>query len=197
MSGDHEQTVRIVGEPQRKSGGFLKVDAYEVSYSAYSGGMQGPFVREVLERGDAAAILAHDLRSDDVIVVEQFRLPAHLREPGEGWIIEAIAGIIAGSETPEQTALRECREETGLTPANLKPIGTVYPSVGGSTERVFLFYGEVDASGIESGSLAGVDEGEDIRIIKIPRARLVDDARHGRLRDAKLALAGLWIAALT
>lgn len=189
-----EKKVKLHGEAERTSAGFLTIDRYTVSHSTYAGGMTQPLVREVMERGDAVAMIARDPRLDKVVLVEQFRLPAHLRTPGEGWVIEAIAGMISEGETPEETMIRECREETGLVPTALQHIATVFPSVGGSTERVFLFYGEVDASAIDHGTLAGDGEDEDIRIILMDRDELVDAARHGGVSDAKLMIGALWMA---
>ncbi|MCI4646034.1 MAG: NUDIX hydrolase [Hyphomonadaceae bacterium] len=189
-----EKKVELHGIPERISGGFLKVDRYSVSYSAYRGGMCGPYPREVMERGDAAAMLAHDPRLDLVVLVEQFRLPAHLREPGSGWVLETVAGMIAQGDSPKATIVRECEEETGLVPQNLHEIGTVYPTVGGSTERIVLFYGEVDASGLGQDTIAGADEGEDIRVVTMPRGELIAQARAGVIRDAKLQICALWMA---
>ncbi|MEM1105006.1 MAG: NUDIX domain-containing protein [Pseudomonadota bacterium] len=189
-----DKLVNIHGSPERTSAGFLKIDRYKVSHSTYRGAMTPPLVREVMERGDAAAVIAHDVSRDVVVLVEQFRLPAHLRVPGEGWVIEAIAGMVGEGESPEETAARECHEETGLTPRALQHIATVFPSVGGSTERVFLYYGEVDASGVEDGALAGTDEQEDIRVLVVDRAEIINAVRHGGVSDAKLMIGLLWMA---
>jgi 8-oxo-dGTP pyrophosphatase MutT (NUDIX family) len=50
--------------------------------------------------------------------------------------------MIDPGETPEQTVRRELQEEADLQVASVENITTFYPSPGGSSEQIYLFYSE-------------------------------------------------------
>ena len=174
---------------------FLKVDRVEVTHSTVEG--QG-FVRNhsllVLERGDSAAALILDVERDVVILTEQFRLPTY--EKGPGWLIEAVAGSIDVAETPEQCIRREMLEEVGYQAGDLKVIGTFYTTPGGSSERTFLFFAPVRPADLIDQAASGLAaQKENIRRVETPREDFIKGCRTGRYQDAKLLVAGLWLAA--
>ena len=181
----------VIHKSERVYNGFLKVDKVSVSYSTFAGGMTGPHPREVLERGDSAAVLLLDRTRDVVILVEQFRLPAERR--GQPWLKELIAGVVKDDETPEDSIRRECIEETGYEISHLEPIATMLASPGGSSERIFIFFAETseddrvaDGGGVEM-------EGEDINVLEIPREDFLRQVMDREITDAKTIIAGYWL----
>ena len=141
----------------------LRIDTFGFRHRLFSGAWSAQRNYDVLRRGQAVAIVLYDPDHDRVVLVEQFRLPA-LLAGSSPWQLEAVAGLIDTDETPEAVAIRETREETGLTLMG-EPIRIqgYLPSSGGSDESVVLFCARVDST-----AAAGVhglpEEHEDIRV---------------------------------
>jgi len=68
--------------------------------------------RELMERGQAVAVLLYDQQRDAVIMIEQFRIGA-IHDSNGAWLLELVAGMIEEGEQPEQVARRESMEESG------------------------------------------------------------------------------------
>lgn len=68
-----------------------------------------------LDIQDYVSILAIT-NDNEVLIVEQHRVPV------DKTIIELPAGLLEKGESPEDCAIRECREETGYAPLDLKLI---------------------------------------------------------------------------
>lgn len=153
--------------------------------------MSPEITRLVFERGDSVAMLLHDPLEDTILLCEQFRAPTLAK--GSGWIVEVPAGIVEASEEPEECARREAVEETGFSPRALKRIASVYPSPGGCSERIHLYYAEVTLKDrvADGGGLAV--ENEDIRLIHIPVQEAVAQATSGKIEDAKTLIAIQWL----
>jgi len=171
--------------------GFFKLDAYTVEHDRFDGGSQ-TIVREHLERGDAVAVLLYDPARDTVLFIEQFRIGPAVRgatENEDAWLMEIVAGMVDEGEAPETCARRECAEEAGYTPETLQPLGSYYATPGGSSERIYLYLGEVDADK-PCGSGGGLDEEhEDIRIRWVARKQAMQWINEGRINSAPPLLA--------
>jgi len=171
--------------------GFFRLDAWTIEHDRFDGGRQ-TIVREHLERGDAVAVLLYDPAKDMVLLVEQFRIGPAVRpdtREEEAWLLEIVAGMLDQDESPETCARRECLEEAGYEPATLKPLGWYYATPGGSSERIHLFLGEVDADR-PAGAGGGVaDEHEDIRVRWVTREQALAWVREGRINSAPPMLA--------
>ncbi|GMR00453.1 MAG: ADP-ribose diphosphatase [Zetaproteobacteria bacterium] len=171
--------------------GFFQLDAYTVEHDRFDGGKQ-TIVREHLERGDAVAVLLYDPARDDVLFIEQFRIGPAARgdvEEKDAWLIEIVAGMIDEGEDPEACARRECVEEAGYAPETLRPLGSYYSTPGGSSERIYLYLGEVDADK-PCGSGGGLDkEHEDIRTRWVSRKQAMQWMTEGRINSAPPLLA--------
>jgi ADP-ribose pyrophosphatase len=126
------------------------------------------------------------------VLVNQFRYPTLAKGPG--WLTEIVAGGLDADETPESAIAREVREETGHEVHELEPIATFFASPGGCSERVFLYYGEIDGAERTAAPKGRLGVGdEDIQVVERTAAELWDDLRAGRLQDAKTIIALLWL----
>ena len=175
---------------------FFKIDEKVLSYDRIDG--PGRIERQrwlIFERGDAAAVLIHDIENDTILLTEQLR--AATLDKGPGIIREVVAGMIEAGETPEACIRREIEEEIGysLRKSDLKRIAEFYVSPGGSSERIFLFYARVRPNHRTRENASGLaGEGENIATAVVPRQRFIKLARTGKLEDAKTLVAGLWLA---
>jgi len=172
--------------------GFFKVERVVIQHEMFAGGMCPPLDREILDRGHAVVVLPVDPVRDEVVLIEQFRTGT-LEDSRGPWMLEAVAGIIEPGEGAEAVAHREGAEEAGLRFLELLPVCEVYTSPGGTTERVMIFCGRVDAS--NAGGLHGVDqEHEDIRAHVVSRTAALEMLGRGELRSAPTVIALQWLA---
>lgn len=151
--------------------GYFRLDRYRLRHRLYAGGWSSTMERELFDRGHAVAAVLYDPDKDVLLLIEQFRAGAYvaLREPHlqgafSPWLIEIVAGIIDHEETPDAVICREAVEEAGCPIRDLRPIGVILTTPGGSSETVGLYYGLVSAPATDG--LHGLDhEHEDIRVI--------------------------------
>ncbi|GIX48203.1 MAG: ADP-ribose pyrophosphatase [Candidatus Tectimicrobiota bacterium] len=171
--------------------GFFRIERYRLRHRLFGGGWSRELVREVFERGHAAAVLPYDPHLDRVVLVEQFRIGA-LHAPGGPWVLEIVAGVIDPGETPEEVVRREAEEEAGCQVQELVPICEYLVSPGGTSERLTLFCGRVDAS--RAGGIHGrAEEGEDIRVVVMPAEEAFARLRAGEIRAAAPIIALQWL----
>ena len=164
----------------------------------FDGIFSGTRTWEMLSRGKAAAILPYDPVADRVVVIEQFRLPAFAAGL-DPVMVELAAGLVDGDETPDQTILRESREEMGLEVESLEKIGDFLLTPGGCDELCSLFAGRVRLGAIGSDGLLGVgglaSEQEDIRVRALPSDEVIARALAGEYPNSVASLGLLWFAA--
>ena len=142
--------------------GFFRIDRLRLRHRLFAGGWGQPMTRGVFERGYAAAILPYDPVRDEVGLIERFRIGA-LSAGDDPWLTEIVAGIIEAGESAAEVMRREILEEAGCPAAEITPVMDVCTTPGGSSGRISIFCGRVDAAGI--GGIHGVaDGGEDIRV---------------------------------
>lgn len=141
--------------------GFFQIRRYRFRHTLFAGGWSGEIVRELFERGHAAAVMPYDPWRDTVVMIEQFRVGAlHLAEGP--WLKEFVAGMIEPGETSEAVVLREAEEEAGCVIDLLEPICDYLVSPGGTSEMISLYCGRTDSASL--GGLHGIEEeNEDIR----------------------------------
>ncbi len=172
---------------------FFKIDVYQLQHELFAGGWSEPFTREIFERGNAVAILLHDPVNDTVLLVEQFRAGA-INDAQGPWMQEIVAGIVEEGETKEDVARREAFEEAGCEVNELEFIMDFYPSAGGSTELISLYYGAVDLSTLETGIHGLPSENEDIRTTIVSRSDALMQLREGKIKASLAIIALQWLA---
>ena len=167
--------------------GHFVVTQYELSHATFTGQSTPVFKRELVARNDAVALVPYDPVTDQVVLIEQFRIGA-IREQ-RPWLIEIVAGLLEEGESPEQVALRESQEEIGCKATDLLQIGEFYTSPGGISEWVHLYIGRVNVINIpEIGGLE--QEDEDIKIHVISASDIPLMLSTGEVRSA-IAIIGL------
>ena len=143
--------------------------------------------REIEDHGDAACVLAYNVRRKTAVLVRQLRAPPLFAGDAQH-TLEAIAGIIEKNEDAATCARREAREETRLDIEAVQHLFTAWTMPGISTERMYFFLaryaGEVRPGIV--GGLAG--EREDTVGVEISLADLARMADAGELADVKTLL---------
>jgi ADP-ribose pyrophosphatase len=127
-----------------------------------------------------------------VVLVEQFRIGA-IEQADDAWMLEPVAGMIEAGESAPEVARREAVEEAGLELLDLVPVGSYYPSPGGSSEVCEAFIGRVDSG--DAGGLFGLAEhGEDVKAHVLPLATALAWLEAGRFRAASTLITLQWLA---
>lgn len=177
---------------------FRIVEA-ELRYRRFDGRMSEPIKRVNFERGDAVGVLLYDAEQDAVVLVRQFRYPVYVRlspearagaGAQEAWILEIAAGIAEAGQTTPEVGRRELLEEAGyVVQGSLQFIATVYPSPGGTSERIHIYWGEVRAKERTHRGGGLEAEGEDTQVVTVPFQAAMDMIACGEIVDAKTIVA--------
>ena len=150
------------------------VHRYDISYETKDGRKKiyemisrNPRIKtlEDLQKKEANSVVLtlHDESGEKLLLNREFRLSM-----GD-WIYSFPAGLIEPGETPEETARRELKEETGLDLVNIKEILPLcYSAVGFSNETNLCAVGTAAGTFQESSSAveeieAGWYTKEDVR----------------------------------
>ena len=168
--------------------GFRRYERLRVRRS----GEDVPRALDVLRSGPAAAVLPIDPGRDEVVLLRQFRLAAHLAN-GRGNLVEIVAGHVEADEQPAEAARRECVEEIGVAPGLMVELFTYLTSPGMSDEEITLFLGVVDASGVPERAGAAAEHEETVPM-RVPIDAALAALAAGTVRNGPLIIALQWLA---
>lgn len=170
--------------------GFFNMVKYSFRHKLFKGGWSGVIEREVFERGHAIAVLLYDPVLDEFVMIEQIRIGA-LPTSDSPWLLEVVAGIIDEGETPENVCRREAEEEAGVTVNKLTKALSYLSSPGGTTERLHIYLGEVDAT--QAQGVHGLEyEGEDILVHRVASSQAIAWIEEGKVDNAATLIALQW-----
>jgi ADP-ribose pyrophosphatase len=170
--------------------GYYQVDKLRFHHSLFNGGTSELIDREMFVRGNVAAVLAYDPKSDSIALVEQFRIGA-MNQPDNPWLLEVIAGMIEKGEEPEEVAIRESKEEAGLNLTEVQLIRRYLASPGCTPEEVFIYYAETDLSQVQG--VHGLEaEGEDIQVHVMSADDAIQMLDEGIIKNSISIIALQW-----
>ncbi len=167
--------------------GFFRAERVTLQHEKFQGGLSAPIHREVMIKSAAAGVLPYDPVSDEVLLIEQFRIGA-LEAGQDGWLLEIIAGYIESGESGEAMVRREAQEEAGQVLGRVEHVMDFLLSPASSSEMFSLYLAEADLR--SAGGIHGLaSEGEDIRVDVMSLDQAWQAARNGRICNAPALLA--------
>lgn len=172
--------------------GFFRLSRFRLRHTLFAGGWSDSIERELFHRTSCVAVVPYDPWRDRVVLLEQFRIGA-VRDGGNPWLVEVIAGAVEEGENADEVAHREAREEAGCDLKELIRLYEFFTTPGGSSERLTLYCGILDSAGL--GGIHGlVEEGEDIRVSVSPFDEAWGLVQSGRI-ESGIPIIGLqWLA---
>ncbi len=173
--------------------GFFQVDLYQFEHALFAGGTSNVISREILERGDAIAVLPYDPVSDTVLLIEQIRIGA-IKSKHSPWLLECIAGMTDGSTDYESVVKKEAFEEAGLELNELEFMLSYLSSPGGTTERLHLYLARADLSQVQTGVYGLESEGEDIKTHVLSVDEALTRLNNGEMDNAATVICMQWLA---
>jgi ADP-ribose pyrophosphatase len=179
-----------VSAPTLLCKGFRRYERFEVAMPVDHGPATDTV--DVLHVGRVVAVLPIDPARNEIVMIRQFRLPAHLAN-GRGRLVEIVAGHVEQGEDLIEAAHRECIEEIGVAPSGLVELFSFIPTPGLSDEEITLFLGIVDSSQLPARAGAA-HENEATHPFAVPIDQALDALAAREMRNGPLILALQWLA---
>lgn len=172
---------------------FFSFERFTYRHKRFDGTWSREVVRDVFIRGSATCVLPYDPVRDEVLLIEQIRPGAMLREAQTSpWLLELVAGINDKDESPEELAKREAEEEAGIQLYEIEKICDYFPSPGACTEWVYLRCARANLEG--AGGIYGLpEEDEDIKVHVLPFEQAYRLIERGDLVNAPVIMALQWL----
>ena len=163
----------IVEKKESLYEGFFKMEKITLKHRLFDGGWSQSMTREIMVRGDAVCVLLYDPKTDQTLLIEQFRVGA--TKSDSPWLFEIVAGMVEEGEKNEEVARREALEEAGVEIGRLEYMLKFMPSPGGLVEYITMYVGEFDSTKVDTSVSFGLpEENEDIRLHLLPAQAAID-----------------------
>lgn len=147
--------------------------------------------RLCFERGDSVAIVLYEKDTDSLLFTNQFRYPTTKKD--DGWILELTAGSVENQDDdPAQRVIKEVEEEIGYKVNDVELISTFFVSPGGTSERILLYYSEVNSTEKVFSGGGMKYEKEDIELVKLTTEEVAEMYHSQKFTDAKTIIGLQW-----
>lgn len=180
-----------IAATERLADGYRLYNRYHLTLHE-TGGLAIEQQRDVVLGGKVIAVMPLDIARQEIVLLRQFRLAAHLAD-GRGELVEIVAGRVDAGETTLQAARRECSEEIGITPADLVPIVTYLTTPGLTDEEVTLYVASIDAPSIVEGPRTCVD-GERVHVFRTSFDAALAALEAGTVHGSPIVIGLQWLA---
>jgi ADP-ribose pyrophosphatase len=180
----------VVSRPQVLAKAYRDYHHYSVTFK----GDTGPVVqeRDVLIGGKVVVVMPIDIVRQEIVLIRQFRLPAHLAN-GHGDLVEFVAGRVESGESLIEAARRECTEEIGIAPGKLTELFTFLSTPGVTDEEITMFVAAVDATTVREGALTTPD-GEHVYVQRVSVDAALDALDRRTVRGSPMIIGLQWLA---
>jgi len=168
---------------------FFKIKKAKIKHELF-GSSSITIERFCFERGDSVAIVIYEKDTDSFLFTNQFRYPT-IKEKN-GWILELVAGSLELEEDAGKRVKMEVEEEIGYKVHEVEFIKSFFVSPGGTSERILLFYSEVESKNKVFEGGGSKYENEDIQLVKIKMNDVKEWLRKNQFRDAKTIIGLQW-----
>jgi len=148
--------------------------------------------RDVLIAGKAVVVMPIDLVRQEIILIRQFRLPAHLAN-GLGDMVEFVAGRVEPNEALVDAARRECREEIGVAPEKMVQLLSYLSTPGLTDEEVTIFLCAIDSSTVRQGARTTPD-GEHLQVVRTSIEDAIRALNRCSMRGSPIVVGLQWLA---
>jgi len=148
-----QKGMKVVAEGKWLSLGVIEYTAHDGSTRTWES------VSRRNGRG-AVGILATLKPTNEILLIRQYRPPV------DNFVIEFPAGLIDNGETPEESAVRELREETGFIGKVTDVSPKSFSSPGLTSEFIYLVRMEVDLEA-QKEIRTDFDEGEFVETFRV------------------------------
>lgn len=143
------------------------------------------FVRELVSHNGGVSVLAID-NDDNIYMVRQYRYGA------KDVLLELPAGKLEKGENPRECAIRELKEETGMSAAEFVFLAELIPTPAYCSEKISIFL----ARGLTAGEQK-LDPDEYLSVEKIPFKEALQMCIDGRVTDSKTLIGILKYAVIS
>ena len=170
--------------------GFFKLKKLEFVHQKHDGSWTNIVDREIFSGAHVSTLLPYDPIRKEIVLIQQFRAGVISRYDDD-YLYEIVAGIIDENELPEETAIRECVEETGCKVNKIKPIQSYFPAPGSSESYYHLFLGEVNS--FDGDRIMGLEsENENILVKSYKVEQVRNMLRHKEIKNGLTLIALQW-----